>query len=278
VFGPDYLNDLPVTELAADRLVLPVAGGGSPPPQTSAIEPWQRWNDYGIGQLVDAQVHALVSGQKSADLRSALQAFAVVEKLGRPDGPLNEARVQLELGNVPLAEAALRRAAAMTDPAPRPWTLAWLRGQVYVKYGRFEAAERQYRSVLEVRDAQQRERGFDFSRDYVVINELGTVLFERAKSASGEAQTALYREAVDVFERVLRLDAENVAAHYNLYLLNSQLGHAERAEHHRSLHAQYKVDDNARDRTVAKARADNPAANHAAAAGAIHPLRLPRQP
>jgi hypothetical protein len=76
-----------------------------------------------------------------------------------------------------------------------------------------------------------------------------------------------------VFERALEIDPEHVAAHFNLSLIHAQLGDDTRAEHHRTLHARYKPDDNARDRAVAIHRRANPAADHAAEAIVIYDLR-----
>ncbi len=269
VFGQEYHNDLPVTLIASDRLTLPVVGGKSGDPQPdSTIPTWQRWNDYGIAQLLEAQQ----PGNKVSDLRAALVAFAEVEKLGQPDGPLNQARVHLQRGYVAEAGEALRRAAAFKENPARRWTLAWLWASVLQRQGQFEAAEKQLRSILETRDEEMIQRHLDFSRDYVVINELGNVLFEKSKIAAAAQQESLRRQAVETFGRTLAIDPENLAAHYNLYLLYALLGESEKASEHQQLHAKYKPDENARDRAVAGHRQDNPAANHAASPGAIHPL------
>ena len=47
--------------------------------------------------------------------------------------------------------------------------------------GHLAEAERDLRSVLEDKSPETLRRGFDFSRDYVVINELGLTLFTRAQ-------------------------------------------------------------------------------------------------
>ena len=103
-----------------------------------------------------------------------------------------------------------------------------------------------------------------------LLNELGQTIFERAKQHRGAAaitrRRELLGEAVSWFQKVLELDPENVAAHYNLALLADQLDQTERAEWHRTEHARYKPDDNARHRAVPEARLRYPAAHPAAAA------------
>lgn len=268
--GKPYRNNLPVTTLAADRITFPIGGmAGRPDQPAPDIPPWQRWNDYGIGLLLKGK----------AQLRQAAEAFAQVEKLGRYDGPLNLARTYYTEGRIAEAAEALRRAARAKDPAAPPWTLAWLSGLVQRDQGQLAEAEANFRSVLQMRTPEMLRRGFDFSRDYEVINLLGQTLFDRAKQAHGEDQPALrdalLRAAADEFHRTLAEDSENVAAHHNLHLIYAQLGQTDLADKHQQLHARYKPDDNARDQALAAARRRYPAANHAAEAVVIYPLRPP---
>ncbi|MCP3962061.1 MAG: hypothetical protein GY719_29820 [bacterium] len=279
VYGQDTVNDLPIMTLAVDRVTFPVAGGevarngrkinmvenGEPP-----ADEWQRWNDYGIGLLRKG-------GKTKGELRQAEEAFARVEELGRPDGPLNLARVYLAQGTVQdKAIRALERAAAF-DPPAYPWSVAWFTGLVNKQNGYLDEAIANFQSIVDIDDAQTRERGFDFSQDYRLLNELGQTIFERAKQERGDRRRArreeLLREALGHFEKVLELDPENTTTHYNLDLIFKQLGDKERAAGHFELYRKYKADDNARDRAVAIARANDPAANHAAEAIVIYDLQ-----
>jgi tetratricopeptide (TPR) repeat protein len=266
--GELYVNDLPITVLATDRVTFPVAGVEAVvenPPRE--IPPWQRWNDYGIGQLLKGK----------AELKQAEEAFQQVEKLGQYHGPLNLARVYFSEGRLDEAAAALSRAAEFTEEPAPPWTMAWLSGQVAQQLGNLEEAERDFRKVLEDKTPEMIRRKFDFSLDYEVRNQLGVVLFDRARQLRGEADAAerelLLRDSIAQFEQTLALDSENVTAHHNLQLLYTQLGDKERAEEHRTLHERYKPDDNAADRAVRLAREKYPAANHAAEAVVIYPLQ-----
>ncbi len=101
-------------------------------------------------------------------------------------------------------------------------------------------------------------------------------MFERAKQERGEQRAArrdeLLAEATSYFERALELDPENASAHYNLSLVYRQLENPEKASEHLELYRKYKPDDNASDRAIARARAADPAANHAAEAIVIYDL------
>jgi len=270
-------NDLPIRVVARDSITFPVegvAGSSEVANAKSAIPEWQRWNDYGIGLLNKGD-----KGSEKGELVQAAHAFAQVERLGRADGPLNQARVFLKEGRLDDAVAALQRAGdpqRFDPPAPR-WTLAWLNGLVNKQNGRLDQAIAEFRSVLEDRYPELDQRGFDFSKDYEVINELGQTLFERAKleRANPDLQKQFLEAAAQRFHRTLELDPENVAAHHNLGLIYAQLGHDTKAAEHRKLHQRYRPDDNARDYAIAAARRRDKAADHAAQAIVIYPLQRP---
>ncbi|HUY36337.1 MAG TPA: tetratricopeptide repeat protein [Pirellulales bacterium] len=274
--GQPYSDELPIITLAADRLTLGVAGvGESPPPQPSPIpdatKEWQRWNDYGIGLLLEGENSGL-----KGEWRQAAEAFAEVEKLGRYDGPLNLARVYDKEGRVDEAVEALIRAGEHTRPAAPPWTLAWLSGRINRQQGRLAEAEENFRGVLEYRTAETIERGFDFSLDYEVINLQGQTLWDLAKQAKGsdrgDEREQLYHRAIEQFQRTLQLDPENVLAHFSLASIYDVLGDKEKAAEHHRLHQRYKADDNAGDRAIKLARKKYPWANDAAEAVVIYSL------
>ncbi|HVV70071.1 MAG TPA: tetratricopeptide repeat protein, partial [Verrucomicrobiae bacterium] len=187
IFGSNYskgapftiTNDLPITTIASDRITFPVAGPGAnsnPGTNTTCVIPeWQRWNDYGIGLLLEGNQAA-----EKGELVQAEQAFEQVEKLGRADGPVNLARVYFKEGRLEDAVAALQRAAKSNPPAPR-WVVAWFSGLVNKQNGFLDRAIKEFRSILEDRYPELDRRKLDFSLDYEVINELGQTYVERAK-------------------------------------------------------------------------------------------------
>ncbi len=292
VFGKGYsngtpfqlTNELPIVTIASDTVIFPVEArsrGGDAAAEkengrsftvaaTNAIPLWQRWNDYGIGLLLEGTD----KGSEKGQLLQAAEAFEQVEQLGRYDGPINMARVYFKEGRLDDAVAALQRAAQANPPAPR-WTVAWFNGLVNKQNGYLDKAITEFTSILEDRYEELDKRGFDFSLDYEVSNELGQTLFERAKMERGDeaAQKQWLQKAIERFKKTLTIDAENVAAHYNLALIYDRLGDGAQAAHHRKLHERYRPDDNARDRAIAIARRRDAAADHAAQATVIYQLQ-----
>jgi tetratricopeptide (TPR) repeat protein len=259
-------NELPITVMASDRLLLPVRGqqGSLAEQQVPPVKPAERWNDYGIGLLREGN-----SGSSKGELRQAEQAFQQVEALGEGSGALNLARVYFKEGQLEQAASALRRASEQQAP---PWTIAWFSALIDRENGHLEAATATLESIINNQFAAARQRGFDFSHDVRVLNELGRTLYERSRQLRGEPQLELLAQAQAWFDRVLEIDPENLAAHYNLGLVHAQLGNTEQAGLHRLWHDKYRPDDHAVEQAVTRHRRDNPAADHAASAIAIYDL------
>ncbi len=145
--------------------------------------------------------------------------------------------------------------------------------------GNLDTAIETLEALAETRFQEARERGFDFSRDYRMLNELGRTLYERARQERGEARretrVALLERAKERLEQALALEPEYAASHHNLSLVLGELGNRDQADRHRKLHEKYRTDDNAVEQAVTLHRSRNPAANHAAETVAIYDLQRP---
>lgn len=266
VVDGQYVNELPVSTIASDRLTFAVKGfeeGIENPPRDIPL--WQRWNDYGIGLLLEGKG---VDGQ----LRQAEEAFLKVEELGQFHGPINLARVYNREGRLDEAVDAINRAESFRGTEKYPdWTVRWLKGLIQQQQGYLDEAIENLKSAIEYRTEETVRRKFDFSKDYVVLNLLGETLFERAKQERGDenqqARFEFFDRAKSRFRQVLELDTENVTAHYVLSQIltlekaelesNAESGKPNQGdvsiedldrqiEFHRSEHLKYKADDSAR--------------------------------
>ena len=253
-------NSLPIITIAEDRVVFPIASNErTAEPEVAA---WERWNDYGIGLLAKPDRGAL---------KQAEAAFRRVAALGRGEGDLNLARVLIREGRLDEAALALRQAAAK---GAYPWSVAWFGAQVDMQNGEFDAAIDAFARLKDTGFAEARRRGFDFSRDYRLLNALSAAQFERAKlAATSDEQIEWLNAAAGSYRQALTEDPENAAAHYGLAQVYARLGDDAQQRRHRRLHGRYRPDDNARDRTRALARQRDAAANHAAEAVVVYDLQ-----
>jgi tetratricopeptide (TPR) repeat protein len=228
--GADKVPKLPVVDLCEDKVTLPVEGGGKVPEQVSPIKPaWQRWNDYGIGCLIEGG-----PGEKKGELRQAERAFQQLTKADMPEeahshGYLNMARVYVEEGRLAEATRALNRSRECEPKAPW-WTVSWFSGLVNAENARdargFDSAIADFERILDPEN-QPRDKKFDFRRDYVVINKLAQTLFKRSQfEAQPARRDPFLLRAVEQYERTLAIDPEDLDAHYGLYQCHSLLGRA----------------------------------------------------
>ncbi|MEX0915420.1 MAG: tetratricopeptide repeat protein, partial [Wenzhouxiangellaceae bacterium] len=254
-------NDLPVTVLGEAQAVLGRDTAATNPGIEAPL--WIRWNDYGIGLL------------RAGEFRQAQAAFEQVARMGHGLGFLNLARTLLGDGRLAEAADALEMAGQGEHPA-YPWAVAYWTGELNYQNGFVAEAIAAWTDVEQTRFNEARARGFDFSQDYRLLDRLGQAWLEHARlTAAGAQREARLEQAQALFERALALDPERAESHYGLAQVLRMRGDRSGAEQHAQLHQKYRVDDNARDRAIALARARDPAADHAADAIVIYPLTPP---
>jgi tetratricopeptide (TPR) repeat protein len=206
--------DLPITEIARHELDLPVsASAQAPKPEPAPLKPedWIRFNDYGIGALLQG------------DFEVADQAFSRVAELvpQQLDGPRNRARAAIAEGNLPRAYELLRQAEELGPGDPRT---AWDWGNALSEDGRYDKASEAYRRVLQ-----------QFPDDRAAGRNLGRVLYLDGKLP----------EALEAFERVLHIDPEDRIAHYHRMLILRAQGQSELVPAAERAYQKYKLDENA---------------------------------
>jgi Tfp pilus assembly protein PilF len=208
----EKIPDLPIVAVAQNEVALDVlpANAPAPKPKTQlAKEDWQRWNDYGIGLLLQG------------DLKAAQAAFEKVTEADpqNPDGWVNIGRAALQEGDVARARTVLEKALALNPKLART---NFFYGSLMKSTGDYDQAAAHFQIVL----AQ-------YPRDRVALNNLGRVLFLERK----------YADAVKVLQQVLAVDPEDLQAHYNLMLCYSGLGDERMSKEHQARYLRFKADE-----------------------------------
>jgi len=208
------IPQIPITDMATAEATLTVAGKDGPPPADKAFldgSVRERWNDYGIGLLLQG------------DIKAAEAAFLKVTEMepAYADGWVNVARARIQEGNMAAAEDMLRK--ALTVDARLAKTHFFL-GTALKSLGRYDEALDHLRTAA----AQ-------YPRDRVVLNQIGRILFLKRQ----------YRDAIAEFEKVLLIDPEDLQARYNLMLCWQGTGDAARAATEQALYERFKADESA---------------------------------
>ena len=208
------IPDIPITVMSYQESSLKVIPRNAKLPDTKSLldkSVRERWNDYGIGLLLQG------------DLKGAEAAFLKVTEMdpGYADGWVNVARAQIQEGNMEEAEKFLRKALEVDSNLAKTH---FFLGTALKSLGRYDEA-------LE----ESRIAASKYPRDRVVVNQIGRILFLKRQ----------YGEAITELQKVLKIDAEDLQAHYNLMLCYQGLGNSELAAREQTLYRRFKADESA---------------------------------
>ena len=208
----EKIPDLPIVALAQNTVTIDVLEPRAPAPKSATQllkEDWQRWNDYGIGLLLQG------------DLKAAQSAFEKVTEIDaqNPDGWVNIGRAALQEGDLERARTVLEKALAIDPKLARA---NFFYASLLKTTGDYDGAAAHLAIVL----AQ-------YPRDRVALNNLGRVYFLQRK----------YAEAVKTLQGVLAVDPEDLQAHYNLMLCYNGLGDEKMAKEHEARYLRFKADE-----------------------------------
>jgi tetratricopeptide (TPR) repeat protein len=204
--------NLPIVVMAQSTADLTVLRPGSSLPAPNAATgkaDWHRWNDYGIGLLLQG------------DLKAAEEAFvhATEADPGNPDGWVNIGRVRLQEGNLAGAAQVLEKALQMSPYLARAH---YFYSRVLRQQGKYSESI----AHLQLVKAQ-------YPYDRVVRNDLGRVLFLERQ----------YAQARDEFLKAIAVDPEDLEANYNLMLCYTGLGDAKQAAAYQQRYMRFKADE-----------------------------------
>jgi tetratricopeptide (TPR) repeat protein len=208
------IPDIPITVMAESQTALRVIARNAPLPDAGPFldkSVRERWNDYGIGLLLQG------------DLKGAEAAFLKVTQMEPEyaDGWVNVARARIQEGNMEAAETMLRKALEVN---PNLAKTHFFLATAIKSMGRYDEALEH----LRVAAAQ-------YPRDRVVVNQMGRILFLKRE----------YDSAISEFQKVLKIDPEDLQAHYNLMLCYQGLGNSEEATKEQALYKRFKADESA---------------------------------
>jgi len=230
------IPDVPTVVITEDTVTLPVtsapaAGSGrhvlrtpSPDPRTPetntgfeesiTLDPRdrERWNDYGIGLLLEG------------DLKGAERAFEKVTEIDPKyaDGWVNVARARVQEGNTDAAKPELQKALQLN---PQLASAHYFYGLALKTDGDYAEAYNQF-ALAAAR----------YPKDRVNRNQMGRMLFLQRK----------YKDAIAEFEHTLSVDPEDLEAHYNLMLCYRGLNDDARAGREEKLYLRFKADEASR--------------------------------
>jgi len=210
VFAETNLPEVPIVEMARHEATLAVISPEAKKPALkikSESGTWERWNDYGLGLLAQNDF----KNAEAAFLQTAQNAS------NRAEAWINVGIVRLREGNFAGAQQALETAMQM-EAVPF---------KVNFYYGLLLKAQRQYDEALKY----LKKVVAKFPRDRVAKIERGRLYLLMND----------YHRAVVDFEKVLRLDPENVEAYYYLQQAWRAAGEEEKAKKAERLYERFKA-------------------------------------
>lgn len=207
----DHIPELPIVTLARAEVSLEVGSGKTEWEPAVQLRDTERWNDYGIGLLLQG------------DLKGAEYAFKRVTEADPnfADGWLNVARTLIQEGQTEAAKPFVERALAIDDSLSR---IHFFHAKILKAEGNYEGA------LSSLRRAEKQ-----YPRDRVVLNEIANILFLKRQ----------YEEAIRVLDRVARIDPEDLQMHYRRMLCYRGLGDIENAVRAEKLFRRFKANESA---------------------------------
>lgn len=210
--GSKGIPNLPIVVMAQDQVdlkVIPDVGAEPKPDVVLSQEDWTRWNDYGIGLLLQG------------DLTGAAGAFQKITQLDprNADGWVNLGRVRVLEGNIPEARLVLEKALQISPQLARA---NYFYARALRDEGNYEEALAHLQLVMT-----------QYPLDRVVHDDTGRILFLQRK----------YPDAIQEFEKTLSIDPEDLEANYNLMLCYTGLGQSDRAAEFEKRYLRFKADE-----------------------------------
>ncbi len=203
------IPDLPVITLAEAHVAIPIATQAPQWAATAASGTRERWNDWGIGLLLQG------------DLKGAEFAFrkAAEADPAYADAWLNVARALIQEGETDAAKPFIAHALKVNPSL----------GRIYYFRALIEKADGDYDDALKSLERVESQ----YPRDRVVLNQIARILFLKRQ----------YAKAIGYLERVCYIDPEDVQMHYTATLCYRGLGDTANANREEILFRRFKADE-----------------------------------
>ena len=203
------IPDIPIVTLAEDSVSIPVSSSAPVWHPVTSKDTRERWNDWGIGLLLQGDLKCAEYGFKNA---------AQAEP-GYADAWLNTARALIQEGETDRAKSYVQQALKLNPSL----------GRIYYFEALIQKSDGDYDGAL-----QSLERtAVQYPRDRVVLNQIARILFLKRD----------YAKALTYLDRVCDIDTEDVQMHYTAMLCYRGLGDEAKAHHEELLFRRYKADE-----------------------------------
>ena len=223
------IPNLPITEMASAKTTFKIVDTHPVPALSELENARERWNDYGIGLLLQG------------DLKAAETAFLKVTEIEPTylDGWVNVARARIQEGNMQGAAAMLEKAFEIqrTLSPENPH-----RAKVHYFFSLVQEADGNYDTAIE----HLQYAAAQFPRDTRVRNKLGRMHFLKRN----------YETALAEFQKTLTVDPEDLDAHYNMMRCYRALKNPSLAAQSQKLYLRFKADESVDAITGIPRRAD----------------------
>jgi Flp pilus assembly protein TadD len=214
----DRVPDLPIVMLAEAKATIGLGATGWTPAVQK--EDRERWNDWGIGLLLQG------------DLKGAEYAFKKVTEAepAYADGWLNVARALIQEGETDAAKPYIEKALSIN---PKLGRIYFFKAMTQKADGDYDGALASLRTVESI-----------YPRDRVALNQMARILFLKRQ----------YAQAIQVLERVCLVDPEDLQMHYTMMLCYRGLGDREKAAREEKLFRRFKAEEAAQAITAIRRR------------------------
>lgn len=221
------IPDVPIVTLAESDVAIPVSDKSPVWRPVTSQGTRERWNDWGIGLLLQG------------DLKGAEYGFkkAAEAEPGYADAWLNTARALIQEGETDRAKPYIQHALKLNPSL----------GRIYYFRALIEKADGDYDAALKSLERTAAQ----YPRDRVVLNQIARILFLKRD----------YTGALSYLDRVCAIDTEDVQMHYTAMLCYRGLGDAAKAHHEELLFRRFKADE-ASQAITATARMASPEDNN----------------